>query len=62
MAKIDWDKEVLPQMRQIDDTEGIETVQQLLFEATKEQLKKLQKELDALQERIANKITASIWN
>jgi hypothetical protein len=60
MAKIDWSKPVLPQMQQIDETEGIGEVAKILSEATPEQLAKFEEETNALLERVANKIISNI--
>jgi len=62
MAEIDWTKEVLPQMSQVEDTEGIEAVQQILYDATPEQIQKFKAELKEFQERVLRKIAASAWN
>jgi len=59
---IDDTKPILPQLTKIEDEEGIDAVQQVIYDMTPEQIKRLQSETDCLLDRISNKIVASIWN
>jgi hypothetical protein len=60
--QVDWSKPVLPQLRKIEEEESIGAVQQVIYDATPEQVRKIQTETDALLERVANKIARSVWN